>query len=48
MNLRTITLSSLLLSLTAWTATAAEHTHHHHEGHLHTRPDGHAPIGVMA
>jgi hypothetical protein len=40
-------LPALLLTALSLPAKAADEHSHHHSGHDHTRPDSHAPIGVM-
>ena len=46
-HLFSLTMSLLITTaLTASTNAADQHAHHH-SGHDHTRPDSHAPIGVM-
>jgi len=40
-------LSVLLVTALSLPARAADEHAHHHSGHDHTRPDSHAPIGVM-
>ena len=37
----------LVLLFTCTVSAASRHHSHHHSGHDHTRPDSHAPIGVM-
>ena len=41
-----IALTGILLSVQSISQAADNHTHHL-SGHDHTRPDSHAPIGVM-
>jgi len=40
-------LSAFLVTALSLPAKAADDHSHHHSGHDHTRPDSHAPIGVM-
>ena len=40
-------LSVFLVTALSLPAIVADEHAHHHSGHDHTRPDSHAPIGVM-
>lgn len=41
-----LTAGSVLMAISS-SVFAADHSHHAHMGHDHSRPDSHAPIGVM-
>jgi hypothetical protein len=45
-KLTTLTLACNVCTAHTISAASADHSHHH-SGHDHTRPDSHAPIGVM-
>ncbi len=46
-NLISSIISGALFSAVSIAALAVDQHQHHHSGHDHTRPDSHAPIGVM-